>query len=334
MSYLYLVASLAIILLGAEVFTNGVEWFGRKLNLSDGTTGSILAAVGTALPETMIPIIAIVFGSKSQGQDIGVGAIIGAPFMLSTLAFFIVAVTTYINRKNRPDFPKLRVDVSVMMRDQKFFLIVFSMAVLSSFFANHILKLFIAVGLVLAYAAYAFQTITAVEEGECESASEIAPCHFARKSENPHLAIVIFQVACALLLIVWGADIFVQNIEVISTNLGIPAFVMALILAPIATELPEKFNSIIWITRGKDTLALGNITGAMVFQSSIIPAIGILLTQWTLNQQAYVSALLALLSSAIVYVSIRHNKSLSIYPLFFGGLIYMVFIAYIMIVNI
>ncbi len=42
-----------------------------------------------------------------------------------------------------------------------------------------------------------------------------------------------------------------------------------LLVAPIATELPEKFNAVIWIRQGKDTLAMGNITGAMVFQASI-----------------------------------------------------------------
>jgi cation:H+ antiporter len=58
-----LVISLGIILLGAEVFVNGIEWLGKKLNLSEGAVGSVLAAVGTALPETLIPIIAIVINT-------------------------------------------------------------------------------------------------------------------------------------------------------------------------------------------------------------------------------------------------------------------------------
>jgi hypothetical protein len=58
MDVLILVVAFVIILLGAELFTNGIEWFGRKLQLAEGAVGSVLAAVGTALPETMIPIIA------------------------------------------------------------------------------------------------------------------------------------------------------------------------------------------------------------------------------------------------------------------------------------
>ena len=78
MNWIMLIVALGIILLGATVFTNGLEWFGKKMNLSDGAVGSIFAAVGTALPETLVPIIAILFGTKEAGHQIGVGAIIGA----------------------------------------------------------------------------------------------------------------------------------------------------------------------------------------------------------------------------------------------------------------
>ncbi len=62
MDLVILFLALVVILFGAELFTNGIEWFGRKLDLAEGAVGSVLAAVGTALPETMIPLIAIVFG--------------------------------------------------------------------------------------------------------------------------------------------------------------------------------------------------------------------------------------------------------------------------------
>ena len=89
MDLLILVIAFVIILLGAELFTNGIEWFGRKLELAEGAVGSVLAAVGTALPETMIPIIAILFATGASSHEVGVGAILGAPFMLATLAMFV-----------------------------------------------------------------------------------------------------------------------------------------------------------------------------------------------------------------------------------------------------
>ncbi len=82
---------------------------------------------------------------------------------------------------------------------------------------------------------------------------------------------VVTQTVCALLVIIAGAHLFVTEVEFFSTEvLDVPAALIALLLAPLATELPEKSNSVIWIGEGKDTLAIGNITGAMVFQTHLV----------------------------------------------------------------
>src|SRR3954454_7847422 len=103
MDIVLLVIAFVVILLGAELFTNGIEWFGKKLELAEGAVGSVLAAVGTALPETMIPIIAILFSGGASANEVGVGAILGAPFMLSTLAMFVTgAAVIVVARRRRP----------------------------------------------------------------------------------------------------------------------------------------------------------------------------------------------------------------------------------------
>src|SRR5205823_7842242 len=96
-----LILAFALILVGAEVFTNGIEWLGIKLRLSQGATGSILAALGTATPETLIPIVAIVFTNTPDADEIGVGAILGAPFMLGTLVMLLIGVTAFAYRGRR-----------------------------------------------------------------------------------------------------------------------------------------------------------------------------------------------------------------------------------------
>src|SRR6188768_1093046 len=105
-----LVAAFVIILIGAELFTNGIEWFGRKLELAEGAVGSVLAAVGTALPETMIPIIAILFASGASSNEVGVGAILGAPFMLATLAMFVTGIAVLYQARRRPTGDTMKVD--------------------------------------------------------------------------------------------------------------------------------------------------------------------------------------------------------------------------------
>src|SRR2546430_14945413 len=96
-----IVGAFVLILVGAEVFTNGVEWLGLKLRISEGATGSILAALGTATPETLIPVVAILFTSSAGSDEIGGGAILGAPFMLGTLGLLLLGGTAFVLRKER-----------------------------------------------------------------------------------------------------------------------------------------------------------------------------------------------------------------------------------------
>ena len=111
-----LVASLVVILAGAELFTNGIEWVGEGFGLSEGAVGSVLAAVGTALPETLLPIVAILSG-HSAGDEIGIGAILGAPFMLTTLAMFVLGVTVVVMSRRGKRSSTLEHDPGVFVQD-------------------------------------------------------------------------------------------------------------------------------------------------------------------------------------------------------------------------
>ena len=82
-----LVVAFVVMVTGAVVFTNAVEWVGERLDLGHGAVGSVLAAVATAMPESLIPVVAIIQGK--QAGDIAVGAIVGAPFLLATLAMAV-----------------------------------------------------------------------------------------------------------------------------------------------------------------------------------------------------------------------------------------------------
>ncbi|HBX24607.1 MAG TPA: sodium:calcium antiporter [Desulfotomaculum sp.] len=319
---LYLVGGLALILFSAELFTNGIEWLGKKLKLSEGAVGSVLAAVGTALPESMIPVMAILFGTGEASHEIGIGAILGAPFMLATLALSITGIAALICKVNGEKRECMLIDQSIMRRDLGFFMLVYSIAILAAFLPQDF-KSPVAVLLVLAYFFYVARTLKA---GSTLCETELKPLHFAKKQQEPSTRVIVLQVLTALGGIIVGAHLFVQGITHVAEILHISPFVLAIFIAPIATELPEKFNSLIWVRQCKDTLALGNITGAMVFQSSMIPALGIALTPWELSGLALISALLALVGASVVYLTLRIKKAIRPATLAFNGLFYIIFI--------
>ncbi|WP_024831414.1 sodium:calcium antiporter [Ruminiclostridium josui] len=321
---LILLLSLGIILTGCELFTNGIEWLGKKLRLGDGVVGSIFSAVGTCLPETLIPVIALLFSNRHKDSvEIGIGAIVGAPFMLSTLAFFITGLSVIIFSGRRQTGKKLNTDLNILERDISFFVIAYTGAISVSFFSIGFIKNIAAILLIGAYVYYVYKTVN----NDKASNEEIDDLIFSRTFRiKESLVIILLQIAVALFSIIVGAEMFVGNIEAISRTLGVSTLALSIIITPIATELPEKFNSVIWISKNKDTLSLGNISGAMVFQSCIPVAIGILTTNWKLDIITLVSSLLALSSTLVTYIWIKVKNSLTPLPLLTGGAFYALFI--------
>src|SRR3989442_11026756 len=126
--------ALVLILVSAELFTNGIEWVGESFGLSEGAVGSVLAAVGTALPETLLPLVAILLGHGTSGEDIGIGAILGAPFMLSTLAMFVLGLSVLIFARGGRRATALYGNRRVLLQDLGYFLVMYSLAVVAGLF--------------------------------------------------------------------------------------------------------------------------------------------------------------------------------------------------------
>jgi len=327
-----LLASLLVILLGSELFTNGIEWVGKKLNLSEGAVGSLLAAVGTALPETMIPVTAILFSGSSASHDVGVGAIAGAPFMLGTLAFCVTGVSVFAWAKSGRRAAVMQADGKVIGRDMAYFLIGYTAAVLTTFVRQYtIVRWAVAAGLLLLYAFYVRQTLAAGEVGD-ESPRPLHLKSFLKHAEERTPArMVAVQVVLALGLILLGSKLFVDQVMHVAQHVHAAPIILSLLIAPIATELPEKMNSVLWTREGKDTLALGNITGAMVFQSCFPVALGVVATPWALERETLLSAVLALSSTALLYLILRLTGRIQPAVLLLGGIFYAFFIAIVII---
>ena len=356
MDFVFLIGSLVVILIAAELFTNGIEWFGHKLNLAEGAVGSVLAAVATAMPETLIPVIAILgpvlLGgvATESSQAVGVGAILGAPFMLSTLAMFVTGTAIVIYSRRGRRTTDMRVNVKVLGRDVAFFMVGYGIAIGTAFLPAEMnwLKWVAAATLFVFYALYVrlHFTDTAEESGP----EDLSQLHLTRvpaiggremlevdmlpgahsvTGGEPRMRFVVAQLLMALALIIIGAQVFVGAVEHLSTVIGLDRTILALIIAPIATELPEKFNSVLWVRNGKDTLAMGNITGAMVFQSCLPTVLGLLFTTWAFAPDSaihFASAGVAFVSMALIFGGMMWAGRLSAWTLLIGGPLYLVYI--------
>ncbi|SUX55305.1 K+-dependent Na+/Ca+ exchanger homolog [Chromobacterium vaccinii] len=100
--------SASAIYVACEYFVNGVEWLGCRLNLGATAIGSVLAAFGTALPECAVTLMAVAFGNTPEQKSLGVGAAMGGPLVLATLAYAVVGLALLLNRNDWDALPDKR----------------------------------------------------------------------------------------------------------------------------------------------------------------------------------------------------------------------------------
>jgi cation:H+ antiporter len=284
--------------------------------------------VGTALPETSVPLLALLAGTQNAAtnEEIGVGAILGAPLMLATLSICLMAVSVW---RRRGTHGRLRPERTGLARDLNFFIIAFSFAAIAMFVPHSLAVVRYGLGfcMVMIYFVYVMLTLRAskslVKEGH---ATEVGGDMFLCKLGLPNNMVVIsLQLFLGLALLVGGAKGFIHGVEDASQLLGISALLLSLLIIPIATELPEKVNSILWIRKGKDTLAFGNITGAMVFQGTLLPAIGIMLTPWVPRREVLLGIVLTLVAAMWLRYLV-HKGGLRVWHLLVNGAIYVTYL--------
>jgi cation:H+ antiporter len=329
MAALEMLGAFVLIVGGAIGFTNAVEWLGQRLNLGAGAVGALLAAVGTALPESVIPVVALLSGGgDAESVQVAIGAIIGAPFVLGTLAMLVIAGSALAYRGRRPQGTDLITDNPATRRDLTAFLVLFPIGLLvGALDTSAGLQLAVAALLLAGYGVYTWQTLR--HGGDASDDDELAALYFdTSKDDPPSTAQIVLQFVVSLAAIVGGAELFVGAVESIAESLGVAPLVLSLVLAPLATELPEKANSILWVREGKDTLAAGNVTGAMAFQATIPVAFGLAATHWDLEPEAIVAGVIAL-AGGLIALFVLPRRSIGLLPTLAWAALFAGFLAYL-----
>ena len=224
---------------------------------------------------------------------------------------------------------KMNANYVVMFRDLKFFFFSYTLAIAAGFIPFKPLKYLCAAALFAYYLLYVFRTLNC-SHSQCTEGAELEELLFEKIFRKYNTFLVWLQVIVSIAALICFAHMFVGQIRYFAQLFSINPLVLSLILAPIATELPEKFNSVLWVSQKKDTLALGNITGAMVFQSCIPTAIGILLTPWVFGTESVINIILVYLSTVILFINLYRDKAFSAHILVTCGLFYLIYLVYIM----
>jgi cation:H+ antiporter len=296
---LLFIGGLLMIVVAAELFTNAVEWAGFRLHLSSGATGSLLAALGTSLPETVVPIVALLSGQPAA-TSVATGAVLGSAFLLLSLGTAVTGVAILFRQRRTLDGEPHQV-----RRDLGVFIGGFSV-VLVSIVLPFAARVVLGVLLLVTYCVYVWATLRGGEP--TEAAPE--PLHLVRwRSGDPNGTLVTLQLVGAVALLILGSNLFVRALNDVALSLHTNPLTLALVVVPVATELPETLNSVFWIRSGNDALAFGNVAGSAAFQACILGFIGLTFTPWRPDFNGVLSGLLTLGTAVYLFVLLRSGSA-------------------------
>ncbi len=262
LAVLELAGALLLVVVAADAFTNAIEWIDARTGLTSSAAGAVVAAIGSSLPETIVAFIALVLLHDQRSQAIGVGTVIGAPFMLGTAIFSLIGILAFV-RRSAGDKAELAIPVAPTIFGAALFFATFALALAASFTRARLAHEAAALLVVCAYGAYLYYHLRVVEP---EAEESPPPLRIAPASKEPPMGLVVVQLCIALALTALASRWLVASLAQASLIFGISPFIIALFLSPIATELPEASSVVLWLRRGEDTLAMNNVLGAMMFR--------------------------------------------------------------------
>ena len=318
--YLTLLVAIIAIYLSCELFINAIEWVGKRFNVAQHAVGTVLAAFGTALPESVVTFVAVTFNASAEQKDIGVGAALGGPLVLGTIAYATVGLCILVFRKKRELGIDFDIDHEKLSRDQFWFSSIFIFKVLLGL----VLFSFKPLAGFLFLAAYAFYVYREMQNERDEDHFDLDALTFQPSKADPATFWIVTQTVVSLAVIFVSSHIFVKNLGDVSTYWNISPLLVSLLLSPLATELPEILNAVIWVRQGKENLAMGNVSGAMMIQATVPSAFGIFFTPWMFDRYLLWAGVVTLISIAYLRHTLKQDK-LSPVRLIYAGLFYVMF---------
>lgn len=250
----------------------------------------------------------------------------GGPLVLATLAYAVVSLALIYNhhRLHRETY-NIRADQARMSHDQLAFLMVFALKVALGVVV-FVIKPWLRVLFLASYAIYAWREI---KDSHKAPEEEIEPLKIQPSLTAPSWKWAALQTGLAIVVIGIASNLFVGQLETIGKVLHWSPHLVALLLSPVATELPEMMNAIIWIRQGKERLALANISGAMMIQATIPSALGIIFTPWLFDGPLIAAGIFT--GVAIIYLwSLFRRESVDARALVAVGSLYIVFVLLIL----
>lgn len=249
---IYLIAGLALILIGANALTDGASAVARRLGISDLAVGLTVVAFGTSAPELVISLMSAVKGNPGMA----IGNVVGSNiFNILAIAGITAMVQPIVIERT-----VMTREVPMVLISSVILLIIGNAPWLRGNAAEAVITRSDGLILLIFFGIFLWYTFATAKS--CAHGTPAAD-NKPDKAMNPLKASL--WIAGGLTMLVAGGDRFVAGASGIASMMGISDAVIGLTIAAAGSSLPELATSIVAARKGKSSLAVGNIIGSNIF---------------------------------------------------------------------
>lgn len=253
----WLIAGLLLILVGAQLLTDGASAIARRMGISELVVGLTIVAFGTSAPELVISVMAAIDG-KAQ---LAIGNVVGSNILNILL---IIGVTALV----RPIIIKrsvMTMEIPMVILSSVILLVLGNSGVLDGG-ENQISRvsgIFLLIFFLL-FMRYMFATAKDTELSPETDAKETVS-----KKEMPAWRSILY-LSIGLGALVWGGDKFVDGASGVARGIGISEGIIGLTIVAAGTSLPELATSVVAAVKGSTGLAVGNVIGSNILNVLLV----------------------------------------------------------------
>jgi cation:H+ antiporter len=285
LSFVIFVIAMGVLIWGADLLINQSERIALKFNIPEFIIGATLIALGTSLPEMAASIAA----SLSNKPDIAIANVIGSNVLNITLVLATVFIIATKINPSRDFFAK---DSTWALVPVLVFILMIIDGVISRFDASLLLLL------MGAYLIFLLQDAKNIPEEDLE---DLDIGSFSWVKTIPILL-------AGFVLVIIGAHFTIESASDIAKSFGISEWIIGIIMISLGTSLPELVVSISAAVRGKVDMAIGNIIGSNMANTTVVLGAAALTKPMSIDAPAYIFDIATMIVATLLLVFITANK--------------------------
>lgn len=256
----WLIAGLLLILVGANIVTDGASSIAKRFGVSDLTIGLTVVAFGTSAPELVISLMAACSGCSS----IAIGNVVGSNiFNILVILGATSLVSPIIIKKS-----VMTNEIPMVILSS---LILLALGFSSSLDGTATSSISRVNGLMLLvffalFMRYMFASAKRANDSQNDDPARADGDKLTKLS----MTRAAIYVVAGLAGLIWGGDKFVDGASGIARSMGVSDAIIGLTIVAIGTSLPELATSIVAAVKHKPGLAIGNVIGSNIFNILLI----------------------------------------------------------------